>query len=384
MIPHSRPTLDKQDYITIKDVISSKYIAEGNKVKEFEQALASYIGVKSGVAVSSGTAALHLALIGMGIKAEDEVILPTFVCTAPLHAINYISAKPVFVDIEESTFNLSVSDIKNKLTRKTKLIIVPHLFGLPADMDEILSLGVPVIEDCAHSIGAKYHSKEVQPQEVRPQMVGSMGAASIFSFYATKMMTTGEGGMVLSNDEKFIAKIRDLREYDEKDNYTIRFNYKMTDIQATIGISQLNKLPKFIARRQEIAQKYNSQFPKFGICPAFFGIPHLREDLGFGIWNRVWYRYIIRAKKDATEYINKLRLKGIECKKPIYKPLHQYMVEAKQKSRLPRSSGGSGGRIKKGFPIADRVYSSAISIPIYPSLTDKEVHFIIDTINSLV
>ncbi len=352
MIPHSKLTFDETDYKAVMEVMRSGYISQGEKVKEFEKKLASYIGVKGGVAASSGTSALHLALIALGIKEGDEVILPTYVCTAPLNAIYYTGAKPVIVDITGDDFNLSIREIKKKLTDRTKAIIVVHMFGHPADMDEIVNIGVPVIEDCAHSIGAGY--KKTEYQSIRAseyQKVGSFGALSIFSFYVTKMLASGEGGMVLSNDEKLLSKINDLRDYDKKDDFKVRFNYKMTDIEAALGLNQLKKLPVFIKRRREIARKYDKAFSGSFNTPS-----NLRES--------VFYRYVMRLKGDVEIYINELTNRGVECKKPVYKPLHRYF-----------------GLLD--FPVAERIYKSAISIPIYPALTDGEVNFIIETITTV-
>ncbi|MBM4272745.1 MAG: DegT/DnrJ/EryC1/StrS aminotransferase family protein, partial [Deltaproteobacteria bacterium] len=243
MIPHSRPTLDQDDYASVLHILKSGHLAQGKQVEQFEKDLSSLIGVRGGVAVSSGTAALHLALLSLNTGSGDEIIIPDFVCTAPLNAIRYTGAVPVIADIDPLTYNIDVGDLKKRLTKKTKAIIIPHMFGLPADMEEILSLGIPVIEDCAQSLGSRY----------RDSCTGRLGTLSIFSFYATKMIATGEGGMVLSDDESLLEKIRDLRDYDEKELYTVRYNYKMTDFQAAFGISQLKKLFSFIKRRKEIA-----------------------------------------------------------------------------------------------------------------------------------
>lgn len=349
MIPHSRPTLDESDYRAVIEVMRTGYISQGEKVGEFEEKLSSYIGVKGGVATSSGTAALHLALLSLGIKEGDEVILPSYVCTAPLNAIYYTRAKPVIVDINEEDFNLSISEVKNKLTNRTKAIIVSHMFGQPADMAAILNIGIPVIEDCAHSIGASYKKTEYQNIRVSEyQKVGSFGLLSVFSFYATKMLASGEGGMVCSNDKELLSKMNDLREYDERDDFKVRFNYKMTDIEAILGLNQLKKLPAFISRRKEIAEKYNKAFSGHN-----FTVPSIGKS--------IVYRYVIRIEGDVETYINGIRDKGVDCRKPVHKPLHQYFG-------------------LKNFPVAERIYKCALSIPIYPSLTDEEVKYIIETI----
>ena len=341
MIPLSKLFFDEADYKAVMEVMRSGYISQGEKVQEFESALASYIGVAGGVATSSGTAALHLALIALDIREGEEVILPSYVCTAPLNAIYYTGAKAVIVDINEDDFNLSIREAKKKLTGRTKAIIIPHMFGQPADMDAILSIGVPIIEDCAHSIGATYNGR----------MVGGMGVVSIFSFYATKMLAVGEGGMVLSNDEKLLSKIKDIRDYDKKDDFKVRFNYKMTDIEAALGLSQLKKLPSFIIRRKEIAKMYSE-----ALVGCNFELPALYEGK-----EHIFYRYIIKISPAIENHIKSLRKRDIECRRPVYKPLHLYFG-------------------LKDFPVAEKVHNQALSIPIYPSLTDREVNFIIEAI----
>jgi len=347
MIPHSKPTITENDIKSVSEVMRSGYIVQGEKVRQFEEKLASFIGVKGGIATSSGTSALHLALMVLGVGKEDEVILPTYVCTAPLNAVYYTGAKPILADINEDDFNISAKDVEKKLTKKTKAIIVPHMFGLPADMEEILKLGIPVIEDCAQSIGATIRHPPSGPRHP----VGSLGTLSICSFYATKLLATGEGGMVLSNDEELLSKIRDLRDYDEKDDFRVRFNYKMSDIEAAFGLSQLGKLFSFIKRRKEIAQKYCCVF-----SGCDFSIPSVYEDR-----EHIFYRYVVRVHGKAEEFIEDIQNKGIECRRPVYKPLHHYL-----------SCGG--------FPVADKVYKSAVSIPIYPFLSDEDVDYIIETV----
>jgi dTDP-4-amino-4,6-dideoxygalactose transaminase len=364
MIPHSRPTLDQTDRSVVAEVMRSGFIAQGEKVQEFEKALASYVGVKGGVGVSSGTAALHLALLALDVREADEVIVPTYVCTAPVNAVYYTGATPVLADIAQDDLNISASDVKTKLTGRTKAIIVPHMFGAPAaDMEEILSIGMPVIEDCAHSIGATYPGLEPQSRGVAReavncrepsdgQMVGSIGVLSIFSFYPTKMLAAGEGGMVVSRDKRLLSRIRDLRDYDERDEFRTRFNYKMTDIEAALGLNQLEKLPEFIRRRKAIAEKYNAAFSGCG-----FDTP--RIDEGY-----VLYRYVIRIRKNVENYLKRISDKGVDCRKPVYKPIHQYFG-------------------LKDFPVAERVHGSAVSIPMYPSLTDEEVDFVAEAVTSI-
>lgn len=246
LITHSRPSLDEDDIYSVVNTLRSNNIAQGIAVAQFENAMCDFIGIRGGaVAVNSGTSALHLSLLALNIKEGDEVMIPSYVCSALLNAIMYVKAKTCFVDIDPESYNIDTKDLKNKIRNKTKLIIVPHLFGLSADMKEIVKYGIPVIEDGAQSIGALYQGRQV----------GNLGIACVLSFYATKVITTGEGGMILSNSEEMLNKIRDLRDYDEKKHFKVRFNYKLTDFQASLGISQLKKLTSWIEKRRQIAKR---------------------------------------------------------------------------------------------------------------------------------
>jgi dTDP-4-amino-4,6-dideoxygalactose transaminase len=211
IIPHSRPTLGPEELRRVTRVFESRHIAQGEMVQRFEQTLAAKLGAEYAVCTSSGTAALHLTLLAMNIGDPDEVIIPSYVCSALLNAVNYVGATPVLADVDPETCNIDPADVKRRLTGRTRAIIVPHLFGLAANLDDLLNLKVPIIEDCAQAIGGSYHHKPL----------GSFGQAAIFSFYATKMITTGEGGMVVSNSKKFIERTRDLREYDKSADYKI-------------------------------------------------------------------------------------------------------------------------------------------------------------------
>lgn len=342
MIPHSRPTLDQSDFEGVLHVFKSGYIAQGEQTAGFEEHVSSLIGVKGGAAVSSGTAALHLSLISLGVGKGDEVILPGFVCTAPLNAIHYAGASPVIAEINGLTFNIDVNDLKRRITKKTKAIIVPHMFGLPADMEDITSLGIPVIEDCAHSLGSRYGNN----------YTGSFGALSIFSFYATKVIATGEGGMILSNNESLLAGIRDLRDYDNRESYAVRYNYKMTDIQAALGIAQLKKLSLFIQKRKEIADKYGRIFADLSVAAPF--VPKGREH--------IYYRYVVLLE-NAGLFMDAMMKEGVACARPVFKPLHKYMGLS-------------------GYATTDLVWERAVSIPIYPSLTDHELGIVASAVRS--
>ena len=239
MIPHSKPLIGDDEVAVAMDVLRRGDCAVGPEIEKFENSVADYIGKKYAVAVSNGTAAVHLALLGMNIGQGDEVILPASVCPGVLHAIEYTGAKPVFCDINQDDLNLNFESAVQACSNSTKLIILPHLFGIPSDIDCFKELGIPLMEDCAQSIGAEYRGK----------MAGAIGEISVFSFYATKMMTAIDGGMILTDNVDIAESMRDLRYYGGKRNYKLRYNYKIQNINAAIGIVQLSRLKNFIHDR---------------------------------------------------------------------------------------------------------------------------------------
>ncbi len=340
MISHSRPTLDEEDRQAVMNVLQAGRLVQGEQVAGFEADMSVMIGVSHAAAVSSGTAALHLALVALGAGDGDEVICPSYVCSALLHAVRCVKATPIIADIERDTFNIDVRNVKKRMTAKTKAIIVPHLFGLPAEITKITSLGIPVIEDCAQAPGSRF----------RDRVTGSFGVISIFSFYATKVIAAGEGGMALSNDPGLIGKIRDLRDYDERDDDALRYNYKMTEMQAALGRSQLRKIDGFIKKRREIAGHYDLILKKAGIPIPI--TPPEREH--------IYYRYVILLDQ-AEQFIEAMNQAGVACRRPVFKPLHRYLGLS-------------------GYSVTDDVWKRAVSIPIYPSLTEPELFVIAESI----
>jgi dTDP-4-amino-4,6-dideoxygalactose transaminase len=342
MIPHSRPTLSEEEIQAATAVLRSGQIAQGPCVAAFEDEMARWLGLRGAVAVSSGTAALHLSLLALGISAGDEVIFPSYVCAALYHAVVAAGARPVLAEIDEGSLNLDPDDVKRRLTKKTRAVIVVHSFGLPADPGPFLSLGPPVIEDCAQAAGA----------ELNGQPVGSSGQLSIFSFYATKMFTTGEGGMVATDDPTLLDRLRDLREYDERDDLKPRMNAKLTDLASAIGLVQLKKLPAFIARRRAIAGIYRQT-----LAGAPVDLPPDARTSG-----HIYHRFIVRLKREPVDRVlAALEKEEIHCRRPVYQPLHRLMGVT-------------------GFSTSDRVWQHALSLPCYPSLTDQEAQCVAATL----
>jgi perosamine synthetase len=342
IIPHSRPLIDSEDIRAVSDVLASGHVSEGEKVREFEAQIASFVGTRYGIAVSSGTAAIHAALVGLHVGMGDEIIVPSFVCAGPYMAVLHAGATPKIVDVDTSDYNLSVRTVKSGISSKTKGIIVPHMFGNPAELDGMLDLGIPIIEDCAQALGSKYKDRRV----------GSFGRLSVCSFYATKMITTGEGGMILTNDREIYDAALDIREYDKKPLTALRYNYKMSDIQAALGISQLRKLGAFIERRKKIAAIYNERFSDIDIS-----LPCIASQK-----DSVFYRFVVKVGR--LEHIQRVMKKnGVICQRPIWEPLHRSFREIK-------------------CPNSDYLYDHSLSIPLYPSLSEEEVEHVAKTVGS--
>ena len=349
-IKHNKPLLGTQESKAINDVMKSEWIIADSEVRKFEKSVAKMNKFKYAVAVNSGTAAIHLALLSLGVKESDEVILPAFTVADPLNAINYTGVKAVLVDVEKNSFDIDVDQIKRKITNKTKAIIVPHMLGSFAKIDELEKIGIPIINDCAQSIGGIYKGKPI----------GSYGDLTIFSFYATKLITTGQGGMVLTNNKNRAKFMRDTIDYNGRTNYKVRFNYPMTDISAAMGNAQLKKLNDFIKRRREIAKRYKSAITNKEIST----FPNLDENYSN------FYRFVLKFKSQK---------KRDEAKKIFIKNKITAIVPIKEYELLYNCIGEN----KNDYPNSLEMANTCLSVPIYPALKDSEIKKIIETLKSL-
>jgi dTDP-4-amino-4,6-dideoxygalactose transaminase len=325
--------VSEEDAERVARVVRSGRLAQGAEVEAFERELATRLGVAAVAAVSSGSAALELALRALDVGPGDEVVVPTYACDALHHAVTRCGAAPVLADADPETLGPSAKDVAHRLTPRVRAVVVVHPFGLAVDLDAFLALGVPIVEDCAQAIGAR----------VAGRPVGSRGALAVGSFYATKLLTTGEGGAVAGPAER-VARVRDARDYDEREGLVPRFNFKLTDIQAALGRSQLGRLDAFIARRRAIAARYRALLSSVAGCrpPRDQGERH------------VFHRFVVAVERPLGPLIDCLRERGVAARRPVFRPIHRALGLA-------------------GYPEADRLWNQCLSLPCYPSLGDAEV-----------
>ena len=346
-IEHSKPTIGKEEKQSLINVLKTGFLAEGDVVRKFEQELSEHIGSNGAVATSTGTLALHLALVTLGVGKGSEVIVPSYVCRSLLNALAYSGARPVVCDVNKKDYNISFAHARKKISRRTKAVIVPHMFGCPAEVDKFKSLGIFVIEDCAHSIGAQYKDKNL----------GSWGDLAVFSFEGTKYIVAGEGGMVAANSPALLKKMRELKDLDSL-GYKTKYTYRMTNLQAAVGREQLLKLGSFIKKRQTIATAYSSAFSGLNL--------DLPSDTYAG--RHIFHRYMVGMQQDITAFMKRCYRKGVKVKQPVKPlPLHRYL-----------------GLSDSDFPNTVHIMRSVVSIPIYPSLTSKQLEYIIRVVKGAI
>ena len=357
----AQPQIGKEEIKAVAAVLKSGRLAQGPKVAELEQKFAKFIGTKYAVATSSGTTALHVALLSHGIGSGDEVITSPFTFIATANAILYTGARPVFADIEAKTYNLDPEKIEAKITRKTKAIMPVHLYGQAANMTKIMALArqykLAVIEDACQAHGAEWRGKKV----------GSFGTGT-FSFYPTKNMTTGEGGMITTNSKEIYEKANLIRSHGSKVRYyhdILGFNFRMTDMAAAIGLEQLKKLPKFNRARQKNALFLNQKLAKIkGLI-----VPEADPKS-----NHVYHQYTIRITPEfglgRAEVLAKLTEAGIGT--AVFYPLPI------NEQKLYRDLG-----YKSNTPIAAEVAQEVLSLPVHPGLKQSDLEYIIKTMRSL-
>lgn len=375
-LPFGLPLVGNEEKQEILDVLESGWLTTGPRTKLFEHKFAEYIGAKHAVAVNSCTAALHLSLLSCGVTVGDEVITSPFTFAATGNTIVHCGARPVFADIDPVTCNIDPEKIEKHITSRTKALIVVHYAGQPCDMDRIQEItkrhGLKLIEDAAHAVGTEYHGVKV----------GTFGDTACFSFYPTKTMTTGEGGMITTNDDSIADMCRVLalhgiskdawQRYSDKGNWYYEimypgFKYNMSDLQAALGIHQLDRLDEFITIRERYARRFDVGLAEI----PWIDLPLVGTNI-----RHSWHLYPIRIKSGfgitRDELITKLREKNIGASVHFI-PLHLHPYYAK-----------TYGYKRGDYPFAEAVFESILSLPLYPKMDPSDIDYVIDSIKEFV
>lgn len=370
-IPFHRPQITSDEIESVVDSLRKGWITMGEKTIEFEKQFSRYIGMPSAVAVNSCTAALHLALKAIGLKENDEVIVPVMTFASAAETVLYFNARPVFCDVNPQTHCILPEDIERKISKKTKAIIPVHYGGQPADIDEIRALAtnnIAVIEDAAHSLPAWY----------KGEIIGRQGDITCFSFYATKTLTTGEGGMAVTANEEWAERMRRLRLHgissDAWKRYTaagtwkydvveVGYKYNTTDINSALGLGQLQRVEEMRESRARIAGLYDASFKK---CPGL--LPYcVKEDR-----ISAWHLYPLRLDLEMLtitrdEFIEDMKERGISTSVHFI-PMHHFTYYRNM------------GLKADDYPGADWIFERLVSLPIFPSMTDAEIGYVIDNV----
>jgi perosamine synthetase len=362
MIPIARPILGEEELAAVTEVLASGMLAQGPKVKAFEDAFAKEIGRKHGIAVANGTVALQVALQAHGIGDGKEVVIPPLTFFATASTVLACGAKPVFVDVDRASYNMNPSKVAAAITRRTSAVVPVHLYGQTAEMDPILEAakdrGILVIEDAAQAHGAEYHGKKA----------GNLGDTACFSFYATKNMTTGEGGMVLTDNDQIAERARLLRDHGQTSKYEhaiVGSNYRMTEIAAAIGLVQLKKLEGWVKQRRANA---------LALTKGLEGIEGLVPPSEGNWMVHSYYQYIVRREDpfpiSRDDIVRILTEDGIGSRPSYPKPL--YNQKALQDLR-----------VRGRCPVAEDVVPRLFELPVHPGVGPKEVERILDAVERL-
>lgn len=369
MMPYGKQSIEEDDIKAVVDALKSDYLTTGPKVAEFEKALSGYVGAKHAVAVNSGTSALDIAVGAMELPPGSEIITTPFTFVASSNCILYNNCRPVFADIDNKTYNIDPEQIRKKITHKTKAIIYVDYAGQPCDIDEIREIAeekdLYLIEDACHALGAEYKGKKV----------GSFADMTVFSFHPVKHITTGEGGAVTTEKEDLCLKLKLLRNHgidktpSERTGYLYDMrmlgrNYRITDFQCALGISQLKKLDYILRRRSEIVKKYNEELSKVpGIT-----IPFVKPGV-----KSAWHLYtiLLDKKMDRDGLFSSMRSKGIGVN-VHYIPVYHFSYYKKFDINAT------------DYPNSEDVFSKIITLPLYPALKEEYINTVIETIKELV
>jgi perosamine synthetase len=372
-IPLTRPYFDDREIEAVAQVIRSGWVTQGPKVAEFERAVADYVGARYGVATTSCTTAMHLSLYLHGIGEGDEVIMPSFTCPATANAVRHSRAIPAFVDIDLRTFNLDPDGVADAVNPRTRAIMAIHQFGLPADMDRINELArkneLVVIEDAGVALGGVYRGKKV----------GSLGAPTCFSFHGRKIITMGEGGMLTTNDEVFAERARIVRSHGASVSDLVRhqakgmviqtyeelgYNFRMTDIQAAVGLEQMKKLPYIVEQRRRLARRYNKRLAE---------IPEVEPPYVPARAEHSYQSYVIRltpqCRLSRDELLRELASCGVSCRHTLSCHDEPYFRQFCDGVYLP---------------ITDEIIRTTVCLPLYPTMTEEEQDYVVESLQEVL
>ena len=364
-IPIAKPYIGKEEVAEVTKVVKSGWLALGPYLNKFEEKAAKFAGTKYAIAVNSGTSGLHLCVKAAGIKHGDEVITSPFSFIASSNPIIFEGGKPVFVDVDEKTYNMNPDLIEEAITDKTKAILPVHIFGQSCDMDPIMKIAkdhnLKIIEDSCESIGATYKGRKV----------GTFGESAVFAFYPNKQMTTGEGGVIVTGSEKIYKLARSYRNQGRGENedwlghVRIGYNFRMDEMSAALGYVQMKRLPWMIKQRQKIAETYNKKLGKINGAITPYTAPHNTST---------WFVYTIRVEEgiDRDSVMKYLNEHGV-ASKPYFPSLHLQPI---YKELLPYKEGD--------FPVSEAISKSILALPFFIQLTSREIEYIVEKVGEAI
>jgi dTDP-4-amino-4,6-dideoxygalactose transaminase len=354
----SAPDITQAEIDAIYDVLTTRWLSIGPKIVQFEEAFATYTGIRHAIAVNSGTSGLHLAMIGAGVSEGDEVITPSFSFIASANCVLYERGKPVFVDVDPLTGTMDPAAVESAVTERTKAIIAVHAFGQPADMDPILHIArrynLAVIEDACEAIGAEYEGRKA----------GTLGDAAVFAFYPNKQMTTGEGGMIVTNSEDWAQLFRSLRNqgrdvFDAWLNHTrLGYNYRLDEMSAALGLVQVQRIEELLAKREQVAAWYNQQLAGLELIEVPYIAPTTTR--------MSWFAYVVRIKPPASRDVVMAGLAELGIpSRPYFTPIHLQPLYRE-----------SFGYRRGGFPVTEYLGDVSLALPFSSVMTEEQVDYV--------
>lgn len=368
-IPLSKPDITEKEYTAVLEVLKTSSLSLGKKYLEFEKIMAKFAGVKYAVAVNSGTSALHLIMRSLGIGNGDEVITTPFSFISSSNCILYVGAKPVFVDIDEKTFNIDVSKIEEKITDKTKAILAVDVFSQPADWDELKKIAkkhkLYLIEDSAEALGSEYKGKKC----------GSFGDAAVFAFYPNKQITTGEGGIILTNNKKIAEMSKSMANQGRKvrdgkwlEHVMLGYNYRLDEMSCALGIAQMERIKEILRKRERVAHLYNEKLKdEKGV-----ETPYVKERSRLS-----WFVYVLKLSnsfsgKKRDKIIKTMSENGVHCS-DYFQPIH---LQPFYKTEF--------GYKKGDFPVAENISQRTLALPFFSNLTEQEIDFVVEKFKKII